>query len=99
MQDLPSASRPELAHRLSALRALLAAEKLDGLIVPRSDEYLGEYVPACAERLAWISGFTGSAGLAIVLMDHAAVFSDGRYITQMDGQVDGTLWDLALIHL
>lgn len=93
MQDLPSASLPELARRLSALRALLAAEKLDGLIVPRSDEYLGEYVPACAERLAWISGFTGSAGLAIVLMDHAAVFSDGRYITQMDGQVDGTLWD------
>lgn len=83
----------KMSDRLQALRALLKENGLDGLIIPRSDEYLGEYVPACAERLAWISGFTGSAGLAVVLSDKAAVFSDGRYITQMDDQVDGALWE------
>ena len=66
-------------HRLTALRAELAAQGLDGFIVPRADEHLGEYVPPCAERLAWLTGFTGSAGLAVVLADKAAVFSDGRY--------------------
>nr|WP_279184065.1 aminopeptidase P family protein [Acetobacter syzygii] len=79
--------------RLTALRALLRQNGLDGLIVPHGDEFLGEYTPACAERLAWISGFTGSAGTAIILADTAAVFSDGRYITQMDQQVDATCWD------
>lgn len=79
--------------RLTALRALLRQNGLDGLIVPHGDEFLGEYTPACAERLAWISGFTGSAGTAIILADKAAVFSDGRYITQMDQQVDATCWD------
>lgn len=78
--------------RLAALRTLLQNEGLDGLIVPHSDEFLGEYTPACAERLAWLTGFTGSAGTAIVLPHTAAVFSDGRYITQMDQQVDGACW-------
>ncbi|NHO32266.1 aminopeptidase P family protein [Acetobacter fallax] len=81
------------ASRLASLRVLLRSEGLDGVVVPRSDEYLGEYVPACAERLAWISGFTGSAGIAIILDTRAAVFSDGRYITQMHDQVDDALWD------
>ncbi|GBR00748.1 aminopeptidase P family protein [Acetobacter oeni] len=81
------------AERLTSFRVLFHSEGLDGVIVPRSDEYLGEYVPACAERLAWISEFTGSAGLAIILDTRAAVFSDGRYITQMDEQIDGALWD------
>ena len=79
--------------RLTSLRALLRQHGLDGLIIPHSDEFLGEYTPACAQRLAWISGFTGSAGTAIVLADKAAVFSDGRYITQMDQQVDGACWE------
>ncbi len=52
---------------LSALRQELARQGLDGFIVPRADEHLGEYVPAGAERLAWLTGFTGSAGLAVVL--------------------------------
>ncbi|MFT8417443.1 MAG: aminopeptidase P family protein [Acetobacter sp.] len=79
--------------RLTSLRALLEQNGLDGLIIPHGDEFLGEYTPACAQRLAWISGFTGSAGTAIVLAGKAAVFSDGRYITQMDQQVDGTGWE------
>ena len=78
--------------RLSALRAELLRQKIDGFIVPRSDEHLGEYVPASAERLAWLTGFTGSAGLAVVLGDHAAVFTDGRYVLQLAAQTDPALW-------
>ena len=85
---MPSTS----ASRLAALRTLLKQEQLDGLIIPHSDEFLGEYIPACAERLAWATGFTGSAGLAIALNSAASVFSDGRYITQMDQQVDQASW-------
>ncbi|MBU6424984.1 MAG: M24 family metallopeptidase, partial [Rhodospirillales bacterium] len=79
--------------RVEALRAECAARGLAGYIIPRADEYLGEYVPPCAERLAWISGFTGSAGLAIVLAGRAAVFSDGRYTLQLEQQTDGALWE------
>nr|WP_298795449.1 aminopeptidase P family protein [uncultured Acetobacter sp.] len=86
---MPSAS----STRLAALRALLKQNGLDGLIIPHSDEFLGEYTPACAERLEWLTGFSGSAGMALVLAESAAVFSDGRYITQMDQQVDGSCWE------
>ena len=79
--------------RLAALRAELARQGLDGFIVPRADEHLGEYVPACAERLAWLTGFTGSAGLAAVLPDRAAVFTDGRYILQVEQETDPALWE------
>jgi Xaa-Pro aminopeptidase len=77
---------------LSALRQELARQGLDGFIVPRADEHLGEYVPAAAERLAWLCGFTGSAGLAVVLADTAAVFTDGRYVLQLAEQTDPDLW-------
>src|SRR5512136_351440 len=65
--------------RVAGLRAELARQGLDGFIVPRADRYQNEYVPPSDERLAWISGFTGSAGSAIVLADRAALFVDGRY--------------------
>src|SRR5665213_645576 len=78
---------------LSALRAELVAQGLDGFIVPRADEHLGEYVPASADRLAWLTGFTGSAGLAVVLADRAAVFTDGRYVLQLASQTDPALWE------
>ena len=81
------------ATRLAALRAEMARQGLDGFIVPRADEHLGEYVPASAERLAWLTGFTGSAGIACVLADRAAVFTDGRYILQLEQQTDGALWE------
>jgi Xaa-Pro aminopeptidase len=77
---------------LSAVRQELARQGLDGFIVPRADEHLGEYVPAAAERLAWLSGFTGSAGLAVVLASTAAVFTDGRYVLQLAEQTDRDLW-------
>ena len=80
------------AERLAALRTALDADGLDGFILPRGDEHLGEYVPPGAERLAWLTGFTGSAGLAIVLAEEAAVFTDGRYVLQLDAEVDGTCY-------
>ena len=79
--------------RLDQLRTVLRRLALDGFLVPRADEHLGEYVPPSAERLAFISGFTGSAGLAIVLLDRAAIFSDGRYTLQLEKQTDPDLWE------
>src|SRR3954463_3660426 len=77
---------------LTALRQELLRQGLDGVIVPRADEHLGEDVPASAERLAWLTGFTGSAGLAVVLAATAAVFTDGRYILQLAEQTDAASW-------
>jgi len=81
------------AERLAFVRAAMADQALDGFIVPRADEHLGEYVPPGAERLAWLTGFTGSAGLAVLLMDRAAVFTDGRYVLQLETQTDAALWE------
>jgi Xaa-Pro aminopeptidase len=75
-------------QRLKALRTLLKERKLDGYLVARADEHQNEYLPASEERLAWLSGFTGSAGFGIVLMQKAAVFSDGRYTEQLAAQID-----------
>ncbi len=80
------------ATRLASVRAELARQGLDGFIVPRADEHLGEYVPPGAERLAWLTGFTGSAGLAAILPDQAAVFTDGRYVLQLAAETDGAVW-------
>jgi len=83
---------PAAAERLMRLRAELVRRKLAGFIVPRADEHQGEYVPECAQRLAWLTGFTGSAGLAIVLPNVAAVFVDGRYTLQVRAEVDAALY-------
>jgi len=83
--------------KLAAIRQNLARDGVDGFIVPRADEHLGEYVPPSAERLAWLTGFTGSAGLAIVLRDRAAVFTDGRYTLQLAAQTDPALFELCHI--
>ena len=76
------------AANLAALRAALARQGLGGFIVPRADEHLGEYVPPSAERLAWLTGFTGSAGMAVVLAETASVFTDGRYTLQLAAETD-----------
>src|ERR1700709_2547242 len=78
--------------RLAGLRVELRRLGVDGVVIPRADEHLGEYVPARAERLAWLTGFTGSAGLAVVTADRAAVFTDGRYVLQLASQTDGASW-------
>jgi Xaa-Pro aminopeptidase len=83
----------QCAPRLAALRDELAHRELDGFLVPRADEHQGEYVPKRAERLAWLTGFTGSAGLAAVLKEKAAVFVDGRYTLQVRDQTDTSLFE------
>ncbi|WP_050385399.1 aminopeptidase P family protein [Bradyrhizobium pachyrhizi] len=83
-----------LTARLSALREELARRKLTGFVVPRADEQQNEYVAASEERLAWLTGFTGSAGLAIVLSKEAALFVDGRYTLQAGKQVDRKAWQV-----
>jgi Xaa-Pro aminopeptidase len=80
------------ADRLAALREQLKAEKLDGFVVPLTDEHMSEYVGSYAQRLAWLTGFQGSAGSAVVLPEEAAIFVDGRYTLQVRSQVDGQSW-------
>ncbi|GGI70098.1 aminopeptidase P family protein [Shewanella gelidii] len=80
-------------ERLQAVRHEMQRQNVDAFIIPRADEYLGEYVPAHNERLLWISEFTGSAGMVIVLKDGAAIFVDGRYTVQVRQQVDGQLFE------
>src|SRR6476660_3328016 len=80
------------ADRLKALREQLKAEKLDGFVVPLTDEHMSEYVGSYAQRLAWLTGFQGSAGSAVVLPEEAAIFVDGRYTLQVRQQVSATEW-------
>ncbi len=77
---------------LPPLRAALKDQRLDGFIVPHEDEYQNEYLPACNDRLQWVSGFTGSAGAAVVMQGTAAIFVDGRYTLQVKQQVDEALF-------
>lgn len=80
-------------QRLDAVRELMARENYDALLVPRADEYLGEYIPTHNERLHWLTGFTGSAGVAVILRDSAALFVDGRYTVQVRSQVSAQLFE------
>ncbi len=84
-------------QKLAALRRLVRKEKIDGWIVPRQDEFQGEYVAPYAERLCWLTGFSGSWGTAIVLHSKAAFFVDGRYTTQIKKQVKGSAYQF--LHL
>lgn len=91
-QTFDSVSDPSHGKaRLAALRAELKRRNLKGFLVPLADEHQGEYIPAAARRLLWLTGFAGSAGLAIVLDDRAAIFVDGRYTLQVREQVDLTV--------
>ncbi len=89
--DFTRLTRPQ---RVAWLREELARRGLTGFIVPRADEYQGEYVPRRGQRLAWLTGFTGSAGAAIVLSGRAAMFVDGRYTLQAAAQVDKNVFEL-----
>ncbi|MCA3563874.1 MAG: aminopeptidase P family protein [Methylocystis sp.] len=80
-------------ERLKRLRALLPERGLDGYLVARADEHQNEYLPPSEERLAWLTGFTGSAGFGVVLMDRAAVFTDGRYTEQLAEQIDRSVYE------
>ena len=91
--DPPPAA--ESAPRVAALRADIARRGLDGFIVPHADRYQNEYVPPSEQRLAWLTGFTGSAGAAIVMSDRAVLFVDGRYTVQAREQADAAVFAIA----
>ncbi len=82
------------AKHLPRVRAKMAEQGLDGMLVPHEDEHQNEYLPAANDRLAWVSGFTGSAGAGVVLKDKAAVFADGRYTVQVRAQVDAGQFEI-----
>jgi Xaa-Pro aminopeptidase len=90
-----SATTGAAADRVKALRRLMASSVVDAYLIPRADEHQGEYVPACAERLKWTTGFSGSAGLAIVTRKAAAVFVDGRYTVQARAEVDPAVLEIS----
>jgi Xaa-Pro aminopeptidase len=92
-----SSDKSTTAERVSALRQALAQNGFDGFVVPRSDSFLGEYVPPSDERLAWLTGFTGSAGSAVVLAEQAALFVDGRYTLQAANEVDPSVIEVVAI--
>ena len=83
--------------RVHELRAELAKQGVDGFVLPRADRFQNEYVPPSEERLTWLTGFTGSAGVAIVLTDRAALFVDGRYTLQAKDQVDASVFTIVPI--
>src|SRR5689334_6619251 len=87
----------ETGPRVQALRAELAKRGLSGLILPRADRHQNEYVPPSEERLAWLTGFTGSAGTTVVLADQAALFVDGRYTLAARIQVDTSVFTIVPI--
>ena len=92
-QSFETKSAPQFGpERVGSLRSRFADLGIDGFLVPRADEYQGEYVPASAERLSWLTGFTGSAGIALITRSQAVVFVDGRYTTQLKEQVDGSVF-------
>ena len=83
-----------IIKRIDNIRNWLKNNRLDAIIIPHDDEYLSEYIPPQNERLAWISGFTGSAGIAVITRENAAIFVDGRYIVQVKDQVDSNIYDI-----
>jgi len=85
-------NKPEMIQRFQTFWAELDKRGLEGFIISRADEFQGEYIPPSAQRLAWLTGFTGSAGMAIVHRDGSAIFVDGRYILAVREQVDDSLF-------
>ena len=94
MNSPAETGRDTAAARLEAVRGELTRRRLDGFLVPRSDEHNGEYVAPYAERMSWLTGFDGSAGMAIVLQKKAAIFVDGRYTLQAADQTDTSCYEI-----
>ena len=86
-------AEPPVAERLAALRSVLAERGVEGFVLPLTDEHQSEYLPPAAQRLTWATGFTGSAGRAILLPEQAAMFVDGRYTLQAEQVHDPALFE------
>ena len=84
----------DIIHRVKGIEKWLKDNNLDALIIPHDDEYLSEYIPPQNERLSWVTGFTGSAGIAVISRDSAAIFVDGRYTVQVKQQVDSSIYKI-----
>jgi Xaa-Pro aminopeptidase len=94
-QTFDEATDPSFGSKhVPLIRQAMATRGLDGFLVPHEDEHQNEYLPAANDRLAWATGFTGSAGAAVILADKAAVFVDGRYALQVRDQVDSDLFEI-----
>ncbi|MCK5749944.1 MAG: aminopeptidase P family N-terminal domain-containing protein, partial [Oricola sp.] len=89
----PVSDRSFAGKHLPLLRAEMKKQNLDGFLIPHDDEYQNEYIPAYAERLMWATGFSGSAGAALILQDKALMFTDGRYTLQVRQQADSAFFD------
>lgn len=89
---------PQTSQRIEQLRLWLAQQNFDALIIPHEDEFLGEYIPEHNERLLWATGFTGSAGAAVITQDKAAIFVDGRYTVQVRKQVPADVFEYRHLH-
>jgi Xaa-Pro aminopeptidase len=92
--EVEQVPRAEIAARVAALRVELSRHGLDGFVLPRADKQQNEYVPPSEERLKWLTGFSGSAGVAVVLKDRAALFVDGRYTLQARDEVDTSIFSI-----
>ena len=92
-QNFSESTDPSFGPRhVPLIRKAMEAQGLDGFLIPHEDEHQNEYLPEANDRLAWATGFTGSAGAAVILKDRAAVFVDGRYTLQVGEQVDGSVF-------
>ncbi|XDF77702.1 aminopeptidase P family protein [Aliivibrio fischeri] len=89
---------PQTSQRVEQLRTWLAQQDFDALIIPHEDEFLGEYIPEHNERLHWVTGFTGSAGAAVITKEKAAIFVDGRYTVQVRKQVPADVFEYRHLH-
>ena len=94
-QTFDESTDPSFGPRhVPLIRKAMEAQGLDGFLIPHEDEHQNEYLPEANDRLAWATGFTGSAGAAVILKDRAAVFVDGRYTLQVGEQVDGAVFEI-----
>jgi Xaa-Pro aminopeptidase len=97
-QTFQTQGGPEhVAERVAALRVLMQKWKIDAVLVPRADKHQGEYVPPCAERLLWLTGFSGSAGLAVITRKSALLMIDGRYTVQAGAETDTSVFEVSLL--
>ncbi|MES2034238.1 MAG: aminopeptidase P family N-terminal domain-containing protein, partial [Pseudomonadota bacterium] len=93
-QTFDESTDPSFGTRhVPLIREAMAAQGLDGFLVPHEDEHQNEYLPEANDRLAWATGFTGSAGAAVILRDRAAIFADGRYTLQVAEQTDPSVFE------